>query len=252
MLAILGAGIGFGVGYGAGLLGQLGGESAAGLFVFYLPLLIIAAVFAGKFTKGGLAALIFFVVGLPCIGVAVAKGLEWRTTWQWGGLSGSELVGFTPLYPAVLAIPFAAFGALIGYTIAARRLRPPMPVEERERAEESKAGFEEEQRRQEEERRTREEEQRQREEARARFERESRVKETYYDILRVSRNATQDEIKRAYHDKIKEYHPDIFMNQPEWVRKQAEQMSKKLNEAYEVLSDPNKREEYDDREFRHY
>ena len=107
------------------------------------------------------------------------------------------------------------------------------------------AWFEQEQRRRDEERVRFEEEQRRKEEARARFERGSRVKETYYEILGISRNATQDEIKKAYRDKIKEYHPDRFINQPKWIRKEADEMSKKLNEAYEVLSDPNKRKEND-------
>jgi molecular chaperone DnaK len=90
-----------------------------------------------------------------------------------------------------------------------------------------------------------EEEQRRTEEARAGFERESRVWETHYDILGVSRNATQDEIKKAYGEAIKKCHPGTFFNQPEWLEKEAEEMSKKLNEAYEVLSDVNKRKEYD-------
>jgi hypothetical protein len=68
------------------------------------------------------------------------------------------------------------------------------------------------------------------------FEHESIENDVYYDILGVKPNATKDEIIKAYRQKIKEYHPDKFMNQPEWVRKQAEEMSKKLNEAYEALS----------------
>ena len=70
---------------------------------------------------------------------------------------------------------------------------------------------------------------------------------TYYDIIGVDPNARQEEIKKAYRDKLKQYHPDIFMNQPEWVREEAERMSKKLNEAYEELSDANKRNKYDEK-----
>ncbi len=68
---------------------------------------------------------------------------------------------------------------------------------------------------------------------------------TYYDILGVRSNATQDEIRAAYRERIRLFHPDRFMNQPEHIKKPLEEMSKRLNEAYEVLSDPNKGKEYD-------
>jgi DnaJ-domain-containing protein 1 len=74
---------------------------------------------------------------------------------------------------------------------------------------------------------------------------ESKKEPTYYEVIGVDPSASQEEIKKAYRDKLKQYHPDIFMNQPEWVREQAEKMSKKLNEAYEVLGDINKRKGYD-------
>lgn len=70
---------------------------------------------------------------------------------------------------------------------------------------------------------------------------------TYYDILGISPTASQDEIKHAYRDKMKEYHPDKFTNAPDWVKKEAEDMTKKLNEAYEELKDSGKRQEYDKR-----
>lgn len=64
---------------------------------------------------------------------------------------------------------------------------------------------------------------------------------TYYDVLNVSTNATDEEIKRAYHKLIKLWHPDLH---PEDVN--AEIRTRKINEAYEVLSDPEKRSKYDE------
>jgi len=61
----------------------------------------------------------------------------------------------------------------------------------------------------------------------------------YYEILGVSRTASQDEIRKAYRKKAKEFHPD--------VNKQAgsDEKYKEINEAYEVLKDPGKRKKYD-------
>lgn len=56
-----------------------------------------------------------------------------------------------------------------------------------------------------------------------------------YRVLGVSRNATQEEIKRAYRKKAKEYHPDLHPNDPEAVRKMNE-----VNEAYDMLTNPEK------------
>jgi curved DNA-binding protein len=61
----------------------------------------------------------------------------------------------------------------------------------------------------------------------------------YYKILGVSRNASQDEIKRAYRKLARKYHPDVS-KEP-----QAEQRFKEVNEANEVLKDPDKRATYD-------
>ncbi len=62
----------------------------------------------------------------------------------------------------------------------------------------------------------------------------------YYQILGVSRNATQDEIKKAFKKLAKELHPDRNPGD-----KQAENRFKEVSEAYQVLSDPEKRREYD-------
>jgi formylglycine-generating enzyme len=66
---------------------------------------------------------------------------------------------------------------------------------------------------------------------------------TYYDILGLSDNATSDEIKKAYHDKSKLYHPDKHMN--DQLYELALEKQKELNEAYEVLSNQIKRQVYD-------
>ncbi len=66
------------------------------------------------------------------------------------------------------------------------------------------------------------------------------MKEDYYEILELSKSATAAEIKKAYRKKALQYHPDKNPGDHE-----AEAMFKKAAEAYEVLSDPNKRSRYD-------
>ena len=61
----------------------------------------------------------------------------------------------------------------------------------------------------------------------------------YYDILGAKRDATQDEIKRAYRKLARKYHPDVSK------ASDAEDRFKELGEAYEVLKDPEKRAAYD-------
>ena len=62
----------------------------------------------------------------------------------------------------------------------------------------------------------------------------------YYEILGVSRDASLDEIKKAYRKLAMEYHPDRNKGS-----KRAENKFKKINEAYDTLSDEKKRAEYD-------
>ena len=64
-------------------------------------------------------------------------------------------------------------------------------------------------------------------------------KRDYYEVLGISKGASEDEIKKAYRSLAKKYHPDIN-KAPD-----AEEKFKEINEAYEVLSDPNKKATYD-------
>ncbi|HXJ61716.1 MAG TPA: J domain-containing protein [Verrucomicrobiae bacterium] len=62
----------------------------------------------------------------------------------------------------------------------------------------------------------------------------------YYKTLGVARGATEDEIRKAFRKLARQYHPDVAKN-----KAQAEEKFKEINEAYEVLSDPEKRKRYD-------
>ena len=61
-------------------------------------------------------------------------------------------------------------------------------------------------------------------------------KSRYYTILGVSKNASQDEIKKAYHKLAKEHHPDKFVNSSESEKKYHENKMKEINDAYENLT----------------
>jgi curved DNA-binding protein len=62
----------------------------------------------------------------------------------------------------------------------------------------------------------------------------------YYETLGVSKTASADEIKSAFRKLARKYHPDVAKD-----KKAAEEKFKQINEAYEVLSDPEKRQKYD-------
>ena len=64
--------------------------------------------------------------------------------------------------------------------------------------------------------------------------------EDFYNTLGISREASQDDIKKAYRGLSKKYHPDLNPN-----NKESEEKFKKINEAYSTLSDPAKKQQYD-------
>lgn len=65
-------------------------------------------------------------------------------------------------------------------------------------------------------------------------------KRDYYEVLGISKESTEEEIKKAYRQKAKLYHPDLHPDD-----KEAEAKFKEVNEAYEVLSNADKRQKYD-------
>ncbi len=67
------------------------------------------------------------------------------------------------------------------------------------------------------------------------------AKKDYYEVLGVPRNASSEEIKKAYKELVKKWHPDLHKEDKE----EAEEKFKEIREAYEVLSDPQKRAQYD-------
>src|SRR5258708_28892707 len=63
----------------------------------------------------------------------------------------------------------------------------------------------------------------------------------YYAVLGVPRTASDDDLKKAFRKLARQYHPDVAKD-----KKNAEEKFKEINEAYEVLSDPQKRKRYDE------
>ncbi|CDW57040.1 protein tumorous imaginal discs [Trichuris trichiura] len=66
------------------------------------------------------------------------------------------------------------------------------------------------------------------------------ARKDYYEVLGIPRNASQKDIKKAYYQLAKKYHPDVNKNDPQAAKKFQE-----VSEAYEILSDEGKRQQYD-------
>ena len=63
----------------------------------------------------------------------------------------------------------------------------------------------------------------------------------YYEVLKIKETASDLEIKEAYKKLVKQYHPDLYINDKEF----AETKIKEINEAYSILSNPEMKSEYD-------
>ena len=66
-------------------------------------------------------------------------------------------------------------------------------------------------------------------------------KRDFYEVLGINKNATDEEVKKAYKKLAKKWHPDGFATDTKEKQKEAEEKMKDINEAYEVLKDPKKR-----------
>ena len=71
------------------------------------------------------------------------------------------------------------------------------------------------------------------------------AKRDYYEVLGVDKNASEDDIKKAFKKAAMKYHPDRFANASDAEKKDAEEKFKEINEAYQVLSDAQKKQQYD-------
>ncbi len=67
----------------------------------------------------------------------------------------------------------------------------------------------------------------------------------YYKLLRIERDAPAQKVQQAYHKMRRVYHPDAFLNQGEELRQAVSQISKRVNEGYQVLRDSSRRSAYD-------
>lgn len=69
---------------------------------------------------------------------------------------------------------------------------------------------------------------------------------THYEMLGVSKTATDDQIKTAYRQLAKKYHPDLFSNAPEIQKQKAQAVFTQMTNAYVILSNPEKKAKYDE------
>lgn len=79
----------------------------------------------------------------------------------------------------------------------------------------------------------------------AEFQLKKSLRKDYYKILGVNKEASDEEIKKAYRKSALMHHPDRFPDASEEVKKQEEIKFKEIGEAYTILSDPNKKAKYD-------
>lgn len=70
--------------------------------------------------------------------------------------------------------------------------------------------------------------------------------QTYYDVLGLTPDASDDEIRRAYRELAKLFHPDRHAGAPDDVQYRSQQVMARINEAYRALADPDRRRTYDD------
>lgn len=71
------------------------------------------------------------------------------------------------------------------------------------------------------------------------------MSKNYYEILGVNRDADENEIKKQYRKLCLKWHPDKHVGESEELKKEAEEKFKEINEAYTILSDPEKKKMYD-------
>lgn len=69
--------------------------------------------------------------------------------------------------------------------------------------------------------------------------------EDYYQLLQIARDASSDEIQKAYRKLARKYHPDLHADKSEREKEKAKQQFQQIQRAYDVLNDPEKREMYD-------